>query len=302
MYPKYSEYERKLRYMVLLMVTKAYGKGWVANTVKGELQENVTAKARNNINRIRMEDVLEYFDLSDLEKYLFFPQEIDIAQFVENELTPEKLASLDKFQICSLIEKARRPSCLWERIFIDVGDVDEWKKFTEMVYVTRNSVAHNKKLSKQQYDETLKTLKKISDRLDIAIDTVITHEMEVVKKIDILGAFANVTEKLKLGQSEYTGMNVLLVEFGKKAKELVKPIEEKLCPEIVDAIKESASWDLMKSCDKKYRKGIETCINNDNWKNISVAIKEVKTGTEMVIDQEQINAIRIASKFEKFEV
>ena len=71
LYPKYSEYERKLRYMVLLMVTKAYGKGWVANTVKGELQENVTAKARNNINRIRMEDVLEYFDLSDLEKYLF---------------------------------------------------------------------------------------------------------------------------------------------------------------------------------------------------------------------------------------
>lgn len=171
-----------------------------------------------------------------------------------------------------------------------------------MVHVTRNSVAHNKKLSKQQYDETLKTLKKISDRLDVAIDTVITHEMEVVKKIDILGAFANVTEKLKLGQSEYTGMNVLLVEFGKKAKELVKPIEEKLCPEIVDAIKESASWDLMKSCDKKYRKGIETCINNDNWKNISAAIKEVKTGMEMVIDQEQINAIRIASKFEKFEV
>ena len=43
--------------MVLLIVTKAYGKGWVANTVKGELQKNVTTKARGNINRIPMEDI-----------------------------------------------------------------------------------------------------------------------------------------------------------------------------------------------------------------------------------------------------
>ena len=236
LYPKYSEYERKLRCMVLLIVTKAYGKGWVANTVKGELQKNVTTKARGNINRIPMEDILEYFDLSDLENYLFAPQEIDIAEFVEKELSPEKLALLDKAQICLLIKKARRPSCLWERIFTGVGNVEEWKEITKSVHDVRNCVAHNKKLSKEECDETLKTLKKINSKLDAEIDAIIVQEIEDEKKIDILGNFAFTTQKLKIEQSEHIGMDILLKEFSRKVKELATPIEKKWQSEISEVL------------------------------------------------------------------
>ena len=300
LYPKYSEYERKLRCMVLLIVTKAYGKGWVANTVKGDLKKNVTTKARENINGIPMEDILEYFDLRDLENYLFAPQEIDIAEFVENELSPEKLALLDKTQICLLIKNARRPSCLWERIFTGVGNVEEWRKITKSVHDVRNCVAHNKKLSKKEYDETLKTLKKINSKLDAEIDATIVQELENEKKIDILGNFAFTTQKLKIEQSEYSGMNVLLEEFGKKVKELVTPIEKKLQSEISEALKESRSLDVKRLYEEKYHKDIQKFTNditvNDNWKNISDAIKKFKT--DIGIDQKQINAIRIATKFE----
>lgn len=237
LYPKYSEYERKLRCMVLLIVTKAYGKGWVANTVKGELQKNVTTKARGNINRIPMEDILEYFDLSDLENYLFAPQEIDIAEFVEKELSPEKLALLDKAQICLLIKKARRPSCLWERIFTGVGNVEEWKEITKSVHDVRNCVAHNKKLSKEECDETLKTLKKINSKLDAEIDAIIVQEIEDEKKIDILGNFAFTTQKLKIEQSEHIGMDILLKEFSRKVKELATPIEKKMAVRNIRGIK-----------------------------------------------------------------
>ena len=303
LYPKYSEYERKLRYMVLLVVTKAYGKGWIANTIKGKIEKNVSAKARNSINRIHMNDILEYFDLNDLENYLFAPPEMDVVQFVENELTPEKLSALNKGQICLLIENIRRPSCLWERIFTDVGTAEEWKNLTKAVHGIRNCVAHNKKISKKQYDDTLKILTKINNRLDVAIDTVITQELEETKKIDILGTFAAITEKLKLDQSEYIGMNILLKEFGRKTSELIKPIEKKLHPEIVDEIKKSVNLDAIKLYDEKYRKSIQKFANNfvlpDNWENRSGMIKELKDGVEL--GQEQINAIRIAAKFEKLE-
>ena len=303
LYPKYSEYERKIRCMVLLIVTKAYGKGWVETTIKGKLQKNVTTKARANINRINMEEILEYFDLSDLENYLFAPQEIDIAEFIENELAPEKLALLDKTQICLLIENARRPSCLWERLFTDVGNVEEWKKIIKSVHDVRNCVAHNKKLSKKEYDETLKTLKKINSKLDAEIDEIIVQELEAEKRIDILGNFAFTTQKLKLEQSAYIGMNVLLEEFGQKVKELIKPIEKNLQSKISEKFKERTTFDTKKLCEEKYFKDVQEFTNNiishDNRKIISDAIKDFKT--EMGIDQEQINAFRIATKFEKFE-
>lgn len=303
LYPKYSEYERKLRCMVLLIVTKAYGKGWVANTVKGELQKNVTTKARGNINRIPMEDILEYFDLSDLENYLFAPQEIDIAEFVEKELSPEKLALLDKAQICLLIKKARRPSCLWERIFTGVGNVEEWKEITKSVHDVRNCVAHNKKLSKEECDETLKTLKKINSKLDAEIDAIIVQEIEDEKKIDILGNFAFTTQKLKIEQSEHIGMDILLKEFSRKVKELATPIEKKWQSEISEVLKKSMNSEVKRLYEDEYHKNISQVVNaitlNDNWKNISDEIKKLKK--DMAIEQEQINAIRLATKFEKVE-
>lgn len=55
--------------------------------------------------------------------------------------------------------------------------------------------------------------------------------------------------------------------------------------------------------EDEYHKDISQFVNaitlNDNWKNISDEIKKLKK--DMAIEQEQINAIRLATKFEKFE-
>lgn len=241
--------------------------------------------------------------MSDLENYLFAPQEIDIAEFVEKELSPEKLALLDKAQICLLIKKARRPSCLWERIFTGVGNVEEWKEITKSVHDVRNCVAHNKKLSKEECDETLKTLKKINSKLDAEIDAIIVQEIEDEKKIDILGNFAFTTQKLKIEQSEHIGMDILLKEFSRKVKELATPIEKKWQSEISEVLKKSMNSEVKRLYEDEYHKNISQVVNaitlNDNWKNISDEIKKLKK--DMAIEQEQINAIRLATKFEKFE-
>ena len=118
-----------------------------------------------------------------------------------------------------------------------------------------------------------------------------------------MGNFAFTTQKLKLEQSAYIGMNVLLEEFGQKVKELIKPIEKNLQSKISEKFKERTTFDTKKLCEEKYFKDVQGFTNNiishDNRKIISDAIKDFKT--EMGIDQEQINAFRIATKFEKFE-
>ena len=100
-------------------------------------------------------------------------------------------------------------------------------------------MAHNKKLSKEECDETLKTLKKINSKLDAEIDAIIVQEIEDEKKIDILGNFAFTTQKLKIEQSEHIGMDILLKEFSRKVKELVTPIEKKWQSEISEVLKKS---------------------------------------------------------------
>lgn len=107
-----------------------------------------------------MDEVLEYFDLAELENYLFLPPKVDTNNYLHNELTDEKMESLDKDKICSLIRRVRDPKSLWERVFAEIGDVGEWKASMHDIHDVRNSVAHQKKITTQQYNETISRLTK----------------------------------------------------------------------------------------------------------------------------------------------
>lgn len=105
LYPLYAAYERKVRYMILLMVTRSYGDKWIDNTIDDDTKTSISEKARSGFSNINMDEVLEYFDLAELENYLFLPPKVDTNNYLHNELTDEKMESLDKDKICSLIRR-----------------------------------------------------------------------------------------------------------------------------------------------------------------------------------------------------
>lgn len=72
LYPLYAAYERKVRYMILLMVTRSYGDKWIDNTIDDDTKTSISEKARSGFSNINMDEVLEYFDLAELENYLFY--------------------------------------------------------------------------------------------------------------------------------------------------------------------------------------------------------------------------------------
>lgn len=240
LYPKYAQYERKLRYMILIIVTKAYGTGWIKNTVDENAKQSISGRAHNSFSNIKMDEILEYLDLGEIENYLFLPPDIDVKMCLEKEFTPEKMDSLEKEEICSLLDQIKNPKCLWDRVFTEIGDVNEWEKYMKDIHDVRNSVAHQKKISTKQYYDTLKQLNNINCELDSAIEIAVSKEITESKKIDILGSFASLAGKLIMKNININIVGGMLKAFSERVNELVKPVEMNFKPEIVDSIKKSA--------------------------------------------------------------
>lgn len=240
LYPKYAEYERKLRSMILLIVMKAYGSNWI-ETVPKEMEKSILDKAHaGRLSKFSFDEILEYADLAELENYLFKPNETDFEQFVKNELKPEKIKDLEKEEIMQMVENVLFPTCLWERVFSDIGDMKNWKEAIEDVHDIRNGVAHHKTIAREQYEDTVKQLKHIIKMIDLAIKQVKKEDFENTKSIDILGNFVFFAGKNLYDTWQKDLVAEVVSNFNKRIQELVKPIQSQYSTEIIKVIQKNA--------------------------------------------------------------
>lgn len=305
LYPKYAQYERKLRYMILVIVTKAYGAGWIENTVDENAKQSISGRAHNSFSNLKMDEILEYLELGEIENYLFLPPDIDVKMCLEKEFTPEKIDSLEKEEICLLLDQIRNPKCLWERVFTEIGDVNEWKKYMKDIHNIRNSVAHQKKISPKQYYDTLKQLNNINCELDSAIEVAVSKEITESKKIDILGSFASLAGKLIMKNINLNIVGDMLKAFSERVNELVKPVEMNFKPEIVDSIRKSALKFSAVDITSGYKDAMQNLACSftafDSLEGINEAIKssaEEMSKIGKYWSREEIDAIGTAAKLD----
>lgn len=305
LYPKYAQYERKLRYMILIIVTKAYGAGWIENTVDENAKQSISGRAHNSFSNLKMDEILEYLELGEIENYLFLPPDIDVKMCLEKEFTPEKIDSLEKEEICLLLDKIRNPKCLWERVFTEIGDVNEWKKYMKDIHNIRNSVAHQKKITPKQYYDTLKQLNNINCELNSAIEVAVSKEITESKKIDILGSFASLAGKLIMKNINLNIVGDMLKAFSERVNELVKPVEMNFKPEIVDSIRESALKFSSVDITSGYKEAMQNLACSftafDSLEGINEAIKssaEEMSKIGKYWSREEIDAIGTAAKLD----
>ena len=240
LYPKYAEYERKLRSMILIIVVKAYGSNWI-ETVPKDIEDSISKKARvKEISRLAFDEILEYADLAELENYLFEPNQTDFEQFVKKELRPEKIKDLEKEEIMQMVADVLFPTCLWERVFSDIGDMKDWKKALKKVHDIRNGVAHHKTITREQYKDTLKQLRNVIKMIDIAIKQVKKEEFENTKSIDILGNFVFFAGKNPFVLLQKDSLIDVVSNFNKRMQELVKPILSQYPTDTIKTIQENA--------------------------------------------------------------
>ena len=99
LYPKYAEFERKLRSLVLFILTKAYGSNWRTETVSEDL---LSVLKENAHGKLSLNETLENMDLTTLEAYLFEEREVNYLSIINEQLDTNSLSKLSKEEICKI--------------------------------------------------------------------------------------------------------------------------------------------------------------------------------------------------------
>ena len=244
LYPKYAEFERKLRSLVLFILTKAYGSNWQTETVSDEMLAVLQEKAHG---RVSLNETLENMDLATLEIYLFEERHVDYPSIINEKLSTKHLEELDKEDICEIIEKMR-PTSLWERHFEKFGSQEMWKKKIIDVHSTRNKVAHQKTISFEEFTSISKKINSVNRDLSNAIEGIREENFTEYGIVDILGSFATMARDLVNNIVESQSFRDVVIGFNAKIQEIVKPMA---------AVYKSSMADTLKAVGKTYA--------NMNW-------------------------------------
>lgn len=187
LYPKFAKFERLMRQMMYIILTKAYGAQWYVETISDELDGKVKYNSRGNSNLIAV--ALEHMTLGDIELYLFDKRIPEYQQIIADELSSDNLILMNKEEICQIIERMR-PKSLWELNFNDFGNADDWEKQIKEIHDMRNKVAHNKTISKSEFEEKSKKINKLNRKIKNVIEELKKETFAEESSLEIIGDFA----------------------------------------------------------------------------------------------------------------
>lgn len=218
LYPKYAEFERKLRSLVLFILTKAYGSNWRTETVSKEMLSALQKNAHGNVS---LNETLENMDLDTLEKYLFEQRHVDYSNIIREQLSTKCLEGLEKEEICAIIEKMR-PTSLWERHFKKFGSQESWVVKIDDVHNTRNKVAHQKTISIEEYTTINRKLNSVNRNLTNAVEGLRKENCTEYSVVDILGSFAALVGNLVENIVKSQAFKDVVIGFNAKVQEILK--------------------------------------------------------------------------------
>lgn len=220
LYPKYAEFERKLRSLVLFILTKAYGSNWRTETVSEDL---LCVLKENAHGKLSLNETLENMDLATLEDYLFEEREVNYLSIINEQLDTNSLCKLSKEEICKIIE-GMRPTSLWERHFNKFGSQDSWKSKILEIHQARNDVAHHKTISINTFKTINKKLNVLNRDLTNAIEGIREENFTEYGVVDILGSFAILIGQKIRNAFPSQSFKDVIIGFISKVQEIVKPM------------------------------------------------------------------------------
>ena len=223
LYPKYAMFERRLRQMILLVLTKSFGLAWVMESIPTEMLDVLKKNAKSQ-GTLSLSETLEQFDLAGMEKFLFEKREIDYKSYLEDALSTNNLRIMEKNEICDVIEKIR-PKSLWERNFESIGTQEKWEKQIKDIHDGRNKVAHSKNMRYEEYVSINKMMNAINRDLGDTITKIQEQEFKNINAIDILENFALAISALTERFKKYN-FDAILKGVGEAISKLILPVKK----------------------------------------------------------------------------
>lgn len=221
LYPKFAMFERNIRSLVLLILTEAYGSNWKKETVADDMLKEIERVAHGKVS---LNTTLENMDLHTLENYLFQKREVNYLEFFDKQFTKEIIKDATKEELVSMIEYIR-PTSLWQRHFSEFGSDEIWSKKIKEIHDIRNKVAHQKTITKKEYEETITKINSLNKELVNAIENIREQNFNAIGIIDILGNFALYAGKMLKELLNTEIIKDVLVGVNSLIQELVRPIK-----------------------------------------------------------------------------
>ena len=259
LYPKYSIFERKMRQLILLVLTKAFGDKWVDITIPEETQKSLKERAKGNL---KISEVLEQFELAQLEDYLFADRLIDFNSHFKTELTTKKVSSMNEEELRCAIE-GMRPKSLWASNFSDIGDEDKWKEKIAAIHDYRNRVAHHKTINLEQYKLVYKRLNQLNNDIDKAIIKIQDRDFTNVNSLDVLSNFSTLMRQLSNSVVAQYDFTPLIEGLGNAVKKMMEAVSSEAMQNMMNVMKMTSI--NINAITESFRLPPETIENVKKW-------------------------------------
>ncbi|MET3196933.1 HEPN domain-containing protein [Bacillus sp. OAE603] len=164
-YPIIHEIENLMRKLITKFMLTNVGLGWT--------KDNIPEEVKNSVRSSKKEETADYLYKTDF---------IQLANFLFKEYSPltvnslmgklKKATDLKELSIDEL--KDFVPKSNWEKYFSDLVECEaeylnkRWKR----LYDLRNQIAHNNILSKKEYEEIVRIVDEIKEKLEKAIKSL----------------------------------------------------------------------------------------------------------------------------------
>ena len=199
--PYFAKYERKLRRLIYITITKTLGNDWFDLSFTEEQKKHI--KKRKTTNKLLQENFIDELDYGSISTYLFQPISfVSIEELLDGELSSDAIEHMEKSEIVELINKARKKS-IWERFFGEYKDIRDLPQRIENLNAPRNIVMHNKTMSATLFDNTKSTLREINKMLDRAIQYAEDKMYTEIERNEVTYSLHNTFETLSMLSAKF---------------------------------------------------------------------------------------------------
>lgn len=195
--PLFGIFERRIRELVYITIIKIFGVDWYDNSFSQSLQDSLKGKG----NKTKMvESALNELTYEQLKEYLFtsFCRR-NISEVIEQEFSETNIEKLTREEMINIVNQCRSES-LWNRFFSEYKQFKNFKEKIDELQLHRNTVMHNKRMTRDEYEKVRKSLKGVNKLLVEAINVLEEDIYTETRLEDVVSAFGNMLVKV-LGES-----------------------------------------------------------------------------------------------------
>ena len=179
-YPLLNTVENLMRKLIFQFMLKNIGSKWIKEAFPQKLKQKISRTAEKNDVEDLVKDSLYHADFIQLIELLF-------DKYTKVQSVTELFRKLEKVEEIEELEKLveLKPKSNWERYFSELIEFENLSETWGTLYNYRNTVAHNKLISKSDFEEIIKLTDLVKEKLNQALEELDGIKLSEEEKEDV---------------------------------------------------------------------------------------------------------------------